>query len=359
MALPDSSARPAVQCFATEGEAMPTGGKRDVAQSIVRALAKRSRLQVLLSNWRRTAAESRARRDVELIERACAEWNADAYKNTFNNLRRAAQRLWPALTQCPFLSSHLQRRIAKIDTAIRCLSRQPQVFPEIFHGVAVSDDGTFALLDASEASHVSAHGLLGAEDIHALQEISTRLSRGTLTPLRIAELGSAAGCGSTRIFGALVKSCGGKLFCIDPWPGRMYRIFLANLKIFDLEDAVMPIRGMSVETAAQFEDGSLDGVFLDGSHIYEDVLADIDAYLPKIRKGGILFGHDLYDLPSRFDRQELLGIAGLNNAMAAYRNEYADVERVDVHPGVILAVQDRFGDEIEHFAKSAVWATQI
>jgi predicted O-methyltransferase YrrM len=332
---------------------------RNLAQSVVRALARRSRLQVLISIWRRTAAESRARRDVEVIERACAEWNADAYKNTFDKLCQAAQRLLPVLRQSPLLSAQLQRRIANIDTAIRCLARQPQFFPEMFHGVAVSDHGTFEPLDASEAGHASAHGLLGAEDIHAIRKIGKRLHRGTLTPLRIAEIGSAAGCGSTRIIGTLVKNCGGKLFSIDPWPGLMYRIFLANLKIFDLEDAVVPVRGMSVEAAAQFEDGSLDGVFLDGSHIYEDVLADIDAYLPKIRNGGILFGHDLYDLPSRFDRRELLDIAGLNNAIAAYRNGHGDVERVDVHPGVILAVQDRFGDEIEHFAKSGVWVKQV
>jgi len=105
--------------------------------------------------------------------------------------------------------------------------------------------------------------------------------------------------------------------------------------------------------------GTANGVFLDGSHIYEDVLSDIDAYLPKLREGGILFGHDLYDLPSRFDRRELLGIAAVNNATADYRNRHGEVERVDVHPGVILAVQDRFGDEIEHFPKSVVWAKQV
>jgi predicted O-methyltransferase YrrM len=37
---------------------------------------------------------------------------------------------------------------------------------------------------------------------------------------------------------------------------------------------------------------SLDFVFIDGSHYYADVKRDCDLYLPKIRKGGLLFLHD-------------------------------------------------------------------
>lgn len=332
---------------------------RGLWRSLVCALAERSRLQVSLSIWLSTEMESRARSDVELIERVCAEWDAATYKSAFDDLRQAAERLLPVLPQIPLLPRQLRRRVAKIDTAIPCLARAPLFFPEMFHGVAASGDGTFQPLNADEALHVRVQGLLGEEDIYALQKIGTRLCRGTSTPLRIVEIGSAGGRGSTHILGVLAKRCGGKLYSIDPWPGRLYQVFLANLKIFDLEDAVMPVRGVSVEAAAQFKDGSLDGVFLDGSHIYEDVLSDIDAYLPKLREGGILFGHDLYDLPSRFDRRELLGIAAVNNATADYRNRHGEVERVDVHPGVILAVQDRFGDEIEHFPKSVVWAKQV
>lgn len=36
----------------------------------------------------------------------------------------------------------------------------------------------------------------------------------------------------------------------------------------------------------------LDWVYLDGSHDYQDVLNDIDAWYPLIRSGGILAGHD-------------------------------------------------------------------
>jgi len=55
------------------------------------------------------------------------------------------------------------------------------------------------------------------------------------------------------------------------------------------------IKGASIETAAQFEDGSLDMVFIDADHREEAVLADIAAWRPKIRPGGMLTGHDAQD----------------------------------------------------------------
>lgn len=48
----------------------------------------------------------------------------------------------------------------------------------------------------------------------------------------------------------------------------------------------------SLEAASQVEDGSLDLVFLDADHSYEGVCEDIRAWLPKVRKGGFIGGHD-------------------------------------------------------------------
>jgi hypothetical protein len=177
--------------------------------------------------------------------------------------------------------------------------------------------------------------------------------------MTIAEIGSASGGGSTAVIGEIVKRTGGKLYCIDPWGTNLrYLSFLANLKILGLEGTVIPVRGSSLDAAMLFEDNSLDGVFIDGLHLYPDVLADIDAYLPKVRSGGTLFGHDLNGIPSGFCRAELLGISSNNNAMAKYR-ENGTVTEIDVHPGVVLAVQDRFGDNVERFVGSVVWARGV
>lgn len=52
------------------------------------------------------------------------------------------------------------------------------------------------------------------------------------------------------------------------------------------------IRDFSVNAAEQFEDDSIDLVYIDGDHNYESVSADIEAWYPKVKPGGIISGHD-------------------------------------------------------------------
>ena len=306
------------------------------------------------------------RADIELIERVSHEWPANAltYRQTLDGLRSAARRLLPIVVALDAyrheLPASVVERLRGIEEQIICLARQPLFFPEMFHGVRLLADGSFSPLPDDENIHLRANGLLGTEDRIAVSKIYERILHNCSSPLRVAEIGSAVGRGSTRIGGQVVKRTGGNLYCIDPWKERsLYFGFLANMRICDLEATVVPIRSPSVDAAVLFDDGSLDAVFVDGSHIYPDVVADIDAYLPKIRKNGLMFGHDLHDVPCRFDRSELLSVSRKNNCEVNYTNSNGEVERVDVHPGVILAVQDRFGDDVEQFPGSVVWARQI
>lgn len=62
-----------------------------------------------------------------------------------------------------------------------------------------------------------------------------------------------------------------------------YRYFGARAQLW-----VMP----SLEAANQVQDGSVDGVFIDGDHSYAAVVQDVKAWEPKIRPGGFLSGHD-------------------------------------------------------------------
>ena len=48
----------------------------------------------------------------------------------------------------------------------------------------------------------------------------------------------------------------------------------------------------STDAARLIEDESLDFVFIDGDHSFDGTLADIEAWWPKVKVGGIVSGHD-------------------------------------------------------------------
>jgi predicted O-methyltransferase YrrM len=48
----------------------------------------------------------------------------------------------------------------------------------------------------------------------------------------------------------------------------------------------------SWDAASQFNDKSVDFVFLDADHVYDSIIKDLRAWVPKIKPGGIIAGHD-------------------------------------------------------------------
>jgi len=65
---------------------------------------------------------------------------------------------------------------------------------------------------------------------------------------------------------------------------------LINLEKFN--DRIEWIFDYSWNAVNQIEDESLDFVYIDGDHRYEAVYRDIELYLPKVRIGGLIGGHD-------------------------------------------------------------------
>lgn len=53
------------------------------------------------------------------------------------------------------------------------------------------------------------------------------------------------------------------------------------------------ITGLSHEMAGKFADASVDALWIDADHTYEAVARDIQAWLPKLRPGAVMAGHDL------------------------------------------------------------------
>ncbi len=77
---------------------------------------------------------------------------------------------------------------------------------------------------------------------------------------------------------------------IDKYGVDAYEQFLKNL--WNVLDVVIPIRLPSVHAARLYRDNSLDFVYIDADHRYEFVKQDILAWRPKIKKGGVIAGHD-------------------------------------------------------------------
>jgi hypothetical protein len=50
----------------------------------------------------------------------------------------------------------------------------------------------------------------------------------------------------------------------------------------------------SVEASKSFKNKSVEFVFIDAGHTYEDIKSDILAWMPKVKKGGIIGGHDYF-----------------------------------------------------------------
>lgn len=72
--------------------------------------------------------------------------------------------------------------------------------------------------------------------------------------------------------------------------GTLYDIFLKNIE--PVKHIITPVKMDSIQASFRYEDRSLDFVFIDASHIYEAVKADIQAWLPKVKIGGYIGGHD-------------------------------------------------------------------
>ena len=68
---------------------------------------------------------------------------------------------------------------------------------------------------------------------------------------------------------------------------------MAMIRAAGVHEYVIPCKRASVDFAKGFEDASLDFVFIDGDHSYDQVLADMRAWLPKVKDGGWLGGHDV------------------------------------------------------------------
>jgi hypothetical protein len=106
--------------------------------------------------------------------------------------------------------------------------------------------------------------------------------------LTMAEIGVWTGAG-TLIFSKYFDI----IYAVDPWSGKheVEEIFDER---FDKSDKVIKTKSFSYDIVKEFDNGSLDIVYVDALHDYDNVKRDIIEWLPKVKKSGFLCGHDYW-----------------------------------------------------------------
>jgi hypothetical protein len=135
-------------------------------------------------------------------------------------------------------------------------------------------------------------------------EIKHRIELVKLLPANsiVAEIGVAEGNFSKDLLDAGVD----RLFMVDAWghiPGvtgdgnfpqewhdKNYQMAFNKVQPYGWRAKLL--RGMSVDMADSVPDNSLDMAYFDAAHFYDGVIADLKAWYPKVKSGGIISGHD-------------------------------------------------------------------
>ena len=73
---------------------------------------------------------------------------------------------------------------------------------------------------------------------------------------------------------------------------RNYNFFMNEMKDKGFQKKIKVLKMKGENASKSIPDGSLDWIFIDGNHGYEYVKKDCMLYIPKIKKGGLMSGHD-------------------------------------------------------------------
>lgn len=105
-------------------------------------------------------------------------------------------------------------------------------------------------------------------------------------------------------FTNMLCDAGFKMFGIDPWhsysgAGRVAKdqsrqefLYGHAKRVLEKYNDCTIIRKASMDAVGSFKDESLDFVYIDGDHSFKHVAQDIYEWTWKVRKGGVVAGHD-------------------------------------------------------------------
>lgn len=172
----------------------------------------------------------------------------------------------------------------------------------------------------------------------------------------VFELGTYTGRASLTML-PHIQRMNGRLYCVDWFMGNpnaeaiinvsyqkynILDVFLNNIQESGFEDYVTTLVGATNDIATIIADESADFIFIDADHRYTHIRNDILNWYPKLKRGGLICGHDFEKRLEACDSQRVL--------------EMCEEDFIDgCHYGVIRAVSEFFPD-VEH--EGRIWYAQ-
>lgn len=143
-----------------------------------------------------------------------------------------------------------------------------------------------------------------------------------------------------------------RLICVDAWaayPGYRDHVSQEKLEAFLIrtkdrlrEFDVEIMRAWSVDAARRHANRSLDFVYIDANHSFPQVVNDLSAWTPKVRRGGIVAGHD-------FKRRKNPIQHHVVEAVTAWTSCYR------IKPWFVLGRRERVPGETRDDSRSFMW----
>jgi hypothetical protein len=166
--------------------------------------------------------------------------------------------------------------------------------------------------------------------------------------------------------GLVAQIMGGILYNVDHFLGNkgtgrdtvakrvdLFNIFRTNMKYFNLwQTTVFSLVMDSVTASRLFNNSSIDLLFIDAGHTYNEVYQDIELWLPKVKKGGIICGHDCQEYYIDFKKE-------VDSKYETIDCGYSEKFNKEVHFAVIKAVYDHFGDKYKILKPTSIWIKKI
>lgn len=133
--------------------------------------------------------------------------------------------------------------------------------------------------------HVDGNLLYGLYDL-----INDNITKDSV----VVEIGSYSGV-SSELFALFCK----RLYCVDIWQGYAEPAEKIFDELFIKYNNIVKMKLTSRDAAKNFQNHSIDLLYIDSDHRYETIKEDVLLWASKIKTNGIISGHDYNWRPVR------------------------------------------------------------